>query len=253
VVGNRIEYVAMNACEEDLWWYKVLHQHVLSSIVQEFGNNKNIRIIDAGCGTGGLLQFLKENGYSNFVGLDISYDAIEFSSKKGLNVFQGDVKDIGQSFTKDSADVIISNDMLYFFEKEIQVKVLKQFYGILKINGICILNLPAFDALSGTHDVAVGINKRFNLTEVQRIFKNVGFIEKTHFHWPFILSPIILAIRTLQRFVVNSKKQDHIKSDVKMPSKFINNVLYAITKAEANLPFRGFFGSSLFITAIKIK
>ena len=62
---NSSEYEKMYQTEEKLWWYKILHEKVLEVIILFFQENKSIKILDAGCGTGGMLEILKKNDYIN--------------------------------------------------------------------------------------------------------------------------------------------------------------------------------------------
>lgn len=252
MVGNRQEYEAMNACEKELWWYKNLHNNVLKALEKKFGANKEIKIIDAGCGTGGLMEFLALKGYTNVSGIDLSSDAIEFCKLKGLNVEEKDILNVSQGVSEESFDALISNDILcYFSESYNQMEVISQFYKILKPSGICILNLPALKVFFGTHDIAVGIRHRFGFHETKEMITSVGFSINSMFFWPFLVSPLILFVRIWQRISNSIFPKENIVSDVSIPSSLINRILFKLTFLEARLPFRRFFGSSLFIIAEK--
>lgn len=51
-------------------------------------SDKNIKILDIGCGTGQFLYYLKEKGYKNYYGIDISKQQVEFCKKITKNVEQ---------------------------------------------------------------------------------------------------------------------------------------------------------------------
>jgi 2-polyprenyl-3-methyl-5-hydroxy-6-metoxy-1,4-benzoquinol methylase len=74
------EYEKMDGVEQDLWWYKILHEKVLYFLSYHKISKDNL-IIDLGCGTGGLLQKLTSFGYTT-LGIDISEHAIAFCKKK---------------------------------------------------------------------------------------------------------------------------------------------------------------------------
>ncbi|MBY0425284.1 MAG: class I SAM-dependent methyltransferase [Cytophagales bacterium] len=248
MVGNHREYEAMAACEGDFWWYRNLHLRVLHTIVQRYGQDKNLKIFDAGCGTGGLMFFLQNNGYQQIRGLDISEDAIFFCKQKGLTVERENILNIGNLVEQGTLDVLVSNDNLYFFDD--QHFVLQEYAKTLKPGGICIMNLPSLQCFSGTHDRAVGIEKRFDLPSFKRLVSTTDFKIERNMYWPFFLSPLIWATRMGQRLFADS---DHVVSDVKMPPTMINQMLYSLTRSELHLPFDGFFGSSLFVVLSKKK
>ena len=72
-------------------------------------------------------------------------------------------------------------------------------------------------------------------------------------YWSFILSPLILLVRFIQRvqLKLNLIELKNIKSDVTVPSNFVNNLFYRIVKFEESLFRKGIFGSSLFMVLKK--
>ncbi|NNJ13143.1 methyltransferase domain-containing protein [Chloroflexales bacterium ZM16-3] len=58
-------------------------------------SNSDARILDAGCGTGIVGEFLHQSGYGNIEGLDYSPHMLEKAREKGVYtaIFQGDLMD----------------------------------------------------------------------------------------------------------------------------------------------------------------
>ena len=75
---NSEEYRAMFEVEEKLWWYKILHEKVIAEINSFSKGNKQIKILDAGCGTGGFLLKLQSAGYQYFFVFDFNYFWVVF-------------------------------------------------------------------------------------------------------------------------------------------------------------------------------
>jgi len=251
MIENKVEYQRMYEVERALWWYQVLHGKVLNQIQKHFGaNNRNIRILDAACGTGGLLSFLRDTGYANLTGFDYSQHAIDFSGERNLNVSFGDLKDVEAFQPGETFDVISCNDALYFLSDQEIVLALSAFKKKLSRNGLVIINIHAFEAFSGTHDIAVGSFRRFELSQFKHYAKDAGFSIKHNTYWPFALSLPILAVRQWQNYQIQKRKIDvrHLDSDVKFPGEIVNSLLKAITKTEQFLIPQAPFGSSLFMT-----
>ncbi|MDP3265862.1 MAG: class I SAM-dependent methyltransferase [Sulfuricurvum sp.] len=248
MINNKSEYIKMDSVENSHWWYKSLHHMVLNIIKNEF-NSSNISILDAGCGTGGLLSSLTANGYNFLHGFDISKEAIDIAKSKNLKVSISDLKQY--KYTDQAYDIIISNDTMYFLTLDEQKKILNEFYKSLNLNGIVILNLPSFDTFRGMHDEAVGIKKRFNKKMVHAMIKNSKYKVIKQTYWPFSLSPIIFFIRMLQRFKLIFLKNSKIKSDIDLPSDVINNILYKVVSFENKFLVKKPFGSSLFLVLQK--
>lgn len=247
MLDNYKEYEQMNAVEQNHWWYKSLHYFTKKSIQKNF-SDKNISIVDAGCGTGGTIISLNREGYKNTKGIDISEHAISFCRKNKLAVSQENVSNIEKVLEAKSADVIICNDVIYFFSDEEQKNIIKKFYSILKPDGIVIMNIPSLNAFKGNHDISVAIKNRISKKEAEILFDNTLFEIKNSFYWPFWASPIIFLVRFLQRF----KKNSEVKSDLSILPNWINTILYYVTLAEYKLlPFKP-WGSSVFIVAKKV-
>ncbi len=251
MINNNIEYIKMNNVEQNHWWYQNLHNITLYFINKYFHNNKSIQILDAGCGTGGLMEKLRINHFHNIYGFDLSDFAVEICKEKKLNVQKGNLKNFFDLYSKNKFDVIISHDNFYFLnEKEWKNKT-RNFYDILKNNGIILMNLPALSMFSGIHDKAVGINYRFNKKDIYRIFDRIQFKCSKSIYWPFLLSPFILLIRFMQRQQLKKNPDYEIKSDVYLPQLILNYIFNIITKFETFfLPFKP-FGSSLFLVMEK--
>jgi 2-polyprenyl-3-methyl-5-hydroxy-6-metoxy-1,4-benzoquinol methylase len=83
MISNFKEYEKMAFVEKKLWWYRILHEKVLKSVIDNQIPKKDF-ILDLGCGTGGLLEKLIALGYNNVKGIDTSDFAIDFCKKKVL-------------------------------------------------------------------------------------------------------------------------------------------------------------------------
>lgn len=250
---NYDEYRAMYEAEEKLWWYKVLHEKVLNEIRNKFGENKQIQILDAGCGTGGLMSLLLKNGYQNIQGFDYSVDAVSFCKERNLAVQQIDITDFETIFGDNAFDVIVNDDVVYQFENSTIRAIFSTFQRKLVTNGIVITNNNAFNVFYGTHDIAVGGKQRFSLSGFVDILDGTSLKIVYHSYWSWMLSPLILAVRLHQQLQLKLNLIDlkNIKSDVSIPSDFINNFLYRVVKVEEKLLKKGFFGSSLFMVLHK--
>lgn len=250
---NYDEYRMMYEAEEKLWWYRILHEKVLKEIQNRFHGNKQIKILDAGCGTGGLMSFLIKHGYENIQGFDYSEDAVSFCKERNLDVQQTDITNFEDKFATNSFDVIVNDDVVYQFDNSTITNIFHTFQSILKVDGIIITNNNAFNVFYGTHDIAVGGNQRFKLSDFEKFLKNLPLKIIYHTYWSVLLSPLILGVRLVQQIQLKLNLIDlkSIKSDVTVPADFVNNFFYQVVKLEEKLFKKGFFGSSLFLVLRK--
>lgn len=253
MLSSREEYQMMYDSEEKLWWYRILHEKILKTIIDRFGDEKNIAILDAGCGTGGLMTYLIRHGYKNIEGFDFSEDAVSFCKERKLKVQQIDLTSFDSEFIDASFDLIINDDVLYQFDDRGIVQSLKNLEKKLKPEGILISNNNAFNIFYGTHDIAVGGKQRFTKSDFEKYLTQTRLRILKHSYWSLFLSPLILSVRLLQQFQLkfNLINRAEIKSDVHVPGDFVNNTLYSIVKLEEKLLRNGGFGSSLFLVMAK--
>jgi len=251
MIGKRHEYAVMAKYEEELWWYRCLHDLTLKKI-RQFSFPADARILDAGCGTGGMLAYLQQNGYFNISGFDFSPDAIEFSGKHaGVKVQLLDILHSDKVYDANSFDVIISNDILCLLKNNDDKTAFNKLISILRPGGVLLINLPAGKWFAGTHDIAVGITKRYSKKQLIKLVGHTVEIRQM-LYWPFLLSPLIVFVRVFQKIRLMLDKDMQVLSDVKMPASFLNKLFYKITSWENNVIISKPWGSSIFIVMQKL-
>jgi 2-polyprenyl-3-methyl-5-hydroxy-6-metoxy-1,4-benzoquinol methylase len=245
MIDNPREYEVMAEVEANHWWYRVLHSLVLRNMDQHTPSH-NVHVLDAGCGTGGLMHSLIAAGYDHVKGFDLSEIAVEICKKNGLDVEIGDLCDLGSIQAPSQFDVIISNDTLCYLSAEQRSAFVKNAYARLNPGGLLVMNMPALSAFRGTHDRAVGILHRFDRGEVQALVQSAGFQILTLRYWPLTLSPAIFLVRAWQRLTDNPASTVKPASDLKSYSGLLNTLLYRLIGLELKCLSRAPFGSSLF-------
>ena len=248
------EFRMMYEAEEKLWWYRILHEKILTEIQIHYASQKDISILDIGCGTGGLLCFLHKNNYTNLQGIDYSDNSIHFSKLRNLNVQKLNIDELKTVFQNQRFDVIICNDVFYCLDKLQIINALQNISTLLKQNGIFLSNNNAFEIFYGTHDIAVGGKWRFTLKDFQEFTVKSSLKIQYHSYWTWVLCPLVLVIRISQQIqlklgLVNTTK---LVSDVSIPPNFLNKLFYKIVKIEEKILKKGFFGSSLFLRMVNM-
>jgi 2-polyprenyl-3-methyl-5-hydroxy-6-metoxy-1,4-benzoquinol methylase len=115
------------------------YRKIFYPILKEF--RKSASIIEVGCGSGYILQFLNQEGFQSLYGIDISEEQIEKAKAKGL---QTDVKDVFEFFdTNDKKyDIVFALDFVEHFYKQELIKLFTGIRGIMNENGILIIRTP---------------------------------------------------------------------------------------------------------------
>jgi SAM-dependent methyltransferase len=105
--------------------------------------DRNAKILDIGCGAGYFLHFLREKGYQNIRGIDLSQQMVGICNANFLDI-QAEVAD-GASYLKAherSFDVIVANDVLEHVPKDRTVGFVKSAYRALMDNGKLLIKVP---------------------------------------------------------------------------------------------------------------
>ena len=248
---NPREYRQMYEVEDFHWWYVALHELILAHVKQKGQDSKELlKILDAGCGTGRLMQLMQTFGTVS--GFDLATEALDCCQARGLRgVFQADLNTV--ALRSREYDVITSIDTLYHQWVVSERKVLEKFFGALKPGGTLILNLVAFEQLRSSHDVAVHTRKRYTRQEILELLQSCGFtIKSATYRLGFLFLPIAAA-RALRRALHAAKLPENVPSDVSMPNPLLNRLLLWLARQENRFLLSGQIpiGTSIFIVAEK--
>lgn len=102
--------------------------------------DNNARILDIGCGSGHFLKYIDLLGYSDYLGVDISEEQINYCKRYVTNkvLLNSDLN----KFLNSKAgvyDFIMINDVIEHFEKDEILSILSSVYKSLKKNGRVII------------------------------------------------------------------------------------------------------------------
>jgi len=149
------------------------------------------KVLDIGCASGGMLQYLFKIGLSNLSGIDISATYIE---QARLNLPSGDFQVSSAEilpFENDSFDVVILDQVLeHTFDP---IVVLLEISRVLKENGYFVVGLPDLDRYDKVHffDFYWFLLKEhvqhFNLKSLATLCKRAGLLPIKYFR---ALSPM---------------------------------------------------------------
>ncbi|MFM7639481.1 MAG: class I SAM-dependent methyltransferase [Bacteroidota bacterium] len=110
------------------------------------GFEKTARIFDLGCGSGSLLMALKQAGYSQVSGMDLSEEQVKMAHSMGvMEVVLGDAMQYLRD-TSEGFDVITGMDIIEHFTKDELVELLQLIQSKLNAGGVAIFRTPNMDA-----------------------------------------------------------------------------------------------------------
>jgi len=227
---NPDEYKKLYALEDNFFWFKGMRK-VLSNLVKKHTPSKDIKILDAGCGTGRNL--IELNKYGSAVGLDLSDIALEFCKKRGLEVKKGNVEQL--PFDSNSFDLVTSIDVIYHKWVNSDDRALREIYRVLTPGGKSIVQVAAYQFMYSNHDRAVFTERRYTKHEFKSKLQKAGFKIERITYYNTLLFPFALVKRLVEKESYTSEIRD-------MPS-WLNSTLTNISLLEGsivkhiNMPF----------------
>lgn len=188
------EYGKMAAVENTMWYYRALHRVVGMALAQG-GLPAGARVLDAGCGTGGLLRRLRSNQPAwALTGLDLSALACEFTRERtGLAAFEGSVTAL--PFDAEMFDAVTVCDVVCQVEEPLQA--MREVFRVLRAGGLVVLTMPAYRWMHSYHDRAVGNLRRYSLRETKELLTAAGFSIDRGSYWNSLLFPLAVLQRKI--------------------------------------------------------
>jgi ubiquinone/menaquinone biosynthesis C-methylase UbiE len=235
------EYELMDKIEHDHFWFVAKRKFI--SIVLDKYLPQGGRMLDVGCGTGAVMEFLKSRG--EIEGVDMSEEALKYCRAKGLNVRQGLADKI--DYPDETFDVVLALDVLEHLEND--EAAINEIHRILKTGGIFIATVPAHKFLWSYHDEYLHHKRRYAKKEFEDLLGKQFKVSLVSWIHTCIFLPTLI-MRGVKRFFGKNTGG----SDVKEINRFVNGVgklcyapELACFKFFGSLPF----GVSLIGVAVK--
>lgn len=178
-------------------------------IVPFFHKDRNIRILDLGCGYGSFLYACAQSGYRNMIGIDNSPEQVALAEKLGIGkigeIIQNDIFEFFRQ-VKIEFDVITAIDILEHFTKKEVMTLLPLIYGALKPGGLFILrSINGESPFMGrwlygdfTHELC------FTRMSIRQLLLSVGFPEIRCFEVAPMVHSFLSGVRAFLWRIISS-------------------------------------------------
>jgi SAM-dependent methyltransferase len=243
---ERGEYERMNALEERMWWYRGLRGLAVQLLAEALVRAPpNGTILDAGCGTGGMLRVVARR-LSGRAAIGLEHDSMAATlaaAKADRPIIVGSVDEL--PVRDGTLAAYLSLDVLCHRGVEPQ-KALSEARRCLQPGGIALLNLPAYRWLLSAHDRRVHNVRRFTRGEASALLQGHGFRILRSSYWNTFLFPLML----LHRLAESADDE----SDVREFSGWLDRLFSAVLTLERFLIGRGLsfpFGGSVVLVAAR--
>src|SRR5688572_17343354 len=215
----------MFAVEDRHWWYVGVRREVerwLDTLQARDG--ERLAVLDAGCGTGGLLANLRSD--ARRVGIEISAEGIRRArTRSGAALVQGSVATL--PFADESFDAVVSIDVLCH-SGVVERQAVEEASRVLRPGGLFLVQLPAFDFLRGEHDAAVWTKRRYRRGQVAALLTSAGFAIRRSAYRNALLFPFAAVTRLARR----RRTRGEARSDVRPVPRPLNALFSAVLALE---------------------
>ena len=194
-----VDYEFLFNIEEHYWWF-VAMRRITDTLLHEELRNRNLKILDAGCGTGiNLLHF--ENAGHWAAGFDFAPEAVAAVRRRDFEkVARASISEI--PFPADSFDLAYSFEVI---DEVADVdRAVGELYRVLKPGGHLLLRLPAMEWLRSSQDADIGTLHRFTLREIEAMLERAGFTVIRSTYSNCLLFPVVVIRRFLKHFGIGS-------------------------------------------------
>lgn len=191
------------------------------------------KILDIGVGRGEMLSCMKNWGYKNYEGVDISPSTIDFCQRLGLNCIQTEDTATWLSSRSESFDLITCLDVVEHVLRDASIEFMAAIRRALTPEGIAIIQVPNLQAPDGhlhhfndiTHVVG------FIEHSMSQLLKNSGFSSYEFFAFEeFVPGRRIFRIRRALRAVLHRKVRFERWLNGNINPKILTPVFYVVAK-----------------------
>lgn len=199
---------------ERSWWYRG-RAHIVSILLSKEATSRG-DVLDYGAGNGGMHDTLKKFG--DVYGFEPDEGARIVARDRGYrDVFEHESRALERIYSR-----VILCDVLEHIEDDLGA--LGRIRNALQPGGRVIINVPAYQWLWGPHDVTHHHFRRYNRQGLIRVLSEAGFRVEYAGYWNATLFPAAALMRLIGKTGEGA---------FTLP-QFLNNVLFAVIRIEAN-------------------
>lgn len=240
---DRVAYETFAKLEHTHFWFVSRRRIFFDLLDRALGTDvQGRRVLEIGCGAGGMLGPLHR--YGQVAGLDIDHEYVAYCKSRGFaNVLCGSGYDL--PFADATFDLVCLFDTLEHIPD--QQRALGEVRRVLRKGGSVFVSVPAYQWLWSQNDRTAHHCRRYTVGRLRAVLEEAGFRpQKTSYFNTFLLPlivPSVLWQKLMDRF--GRLPPGYNNMDVRVPP-WLNRLFTAVMSAERHLlPWMSFpFGHS---------
>jgi ubiquinone/menaquinone biosynthesis C-methylase UbiE len=191
------DYQDLYDLEANYWWFVGMRELTAVLLDPFLATPRDRTILDAGCGTGGNLEWLRRYaGNGRIVGLDYVNTALQFCrAANHESLVQASATDL--PFADASFDVVTSFDVLVQIPGDgADEQAMREMWRVIKPGGLGFVRGAAYEWMKSGHDAALDTQRRYTLPLLRERLQRAGFTIRRQTYANSFLFPIA-AVRRL--------------------------------------------------------
>lgn len=228
---NKQYYLEYFELERHNWWFRVRESIIKDILTRFVGCGQPLKILNIGAATGRTSEMLA--AFGDVTSIEYDKDCCEFvRAKTGLPVINASILEL--PFPEQSFDLVCAFDVIEHVEDD-STAVLEM-ERVCKRAGYVYVTVPAFKVLWSHHDVVNQHFRRYTLTNLSRLFKDLegSNVFKSYFNSVLFLP--IFGFRVLSNLFGNkNRKGSGSDFSVMNGQRWINRFLFKVFSIERPL------------------
>lgn len=231
-------YERLHDLEERHWWSIGMRAIAAGLLLHRVRGAAAVRILDAGCGTGGALTWLSRLAPSaTVVGIDYSPFALDYCRRRGSGLAQASVTQV--PFVASAFDVVVCADVIQHLPRDGSDEVaLREFHRVLRPGGGLFLRTNVRRARpEGTASGAVEPDPnyhQYSRREVAGVLGAAGFVVERLSYANMLPALAATWCRRLgSRETTEPGPGTNPGLRMRVPSRWLNTALLAVMAGEA--------------------
>jgi len=233
------------------FWFVARREVVLDALRRAVPDLDRRALVDIGCGSGGLLQYLRDRGVTVAGACDAYLESLEIVRRRVAVplalVDEGRLPPLGPGH-----DLLALFDVLEHLDDD--RGMLRFLHSVLAPGGVVVLTVPAHPFLFDDRDELAHHRRRYRRGELREKLEEAGFSVRVLSHFMAPLVPLLLAMRAVSRFLPRSRRHRRDRQQLEFRVvPVINGLGRALLAAERQVLRLGSlpFGSSIIAVATR--
>ena len=220
----------MLAADARHWWYRG-RRRIMRAQLERLELRPDARLLDAGCGSGEMLDELGRFGRA--MGIDIDRGSVELAHERGRDVRLASLFEL--PYPDGWFDLVACLDVLEHLDND--RAALRELLRVTAPGAVLLVSVPAYQSLWSAHDEANLHRRRYRASGLKEVIGAAGWIPQRHTYFNSLLLPPAAAVRLAERR--RRRPRPEGVSDLHLTPPLLDPVLELPMRLEAALIRRG--------------